>query len=107
MSCSVANEALPMTRFNSMRPAITQGAGLRRLELFLGLGAVGRVQVGGEVRAPEVVGESRARLAQLRQLRAALGDDLVLVLRRLRGGILAGIAGINHVSRGFYTFRGA
>ncbi len=44
---------------------------------------VGRVQVGRERVAPEVVREGDARLAQARELRAALGDQRVLVRGRL------------------------
>ena len=45
--------------------------------------SVGRVQVGRERIAPEVVRERDARLAQARELRAALGDQRVLVRGRL------------------------
>jgi len=39
------------------------------------------LQIGGFVLTPEVIGEWVARLAQCLQLLAALGDQLVFVLR--------------------------
>ena len=85
MSCSVAKHALPITRFSIMRPATATRIALR-LERLVAFGVVRRVQVGGERVAAEVV---RVRLpggAQLRELRAALGDDLVLVGRAAWSG---------------------
>ena len=62
-----------------------------RLELFGRLAAVGRVQVGGVLVGLEVVGKGDAlafalRLAQGLEFFAALGDQLVVVLGRGRGG---------------------
>ena len=54
-----------------------------RGEPLVALCRVGRVQVGRERIAPEIVRERDARLAQARELRAALGDQRVLVRGRL------------------------
>ena len=62
-------------------PGDHEGPRLLALELLLGLRAVRGVQVASQVRAAEIVRERLPGLAQLRELGAALGHDLVLVLR--------------------------
>ena len=84
MSCSVAKQALPITRFN--HPAGDRGADPRRLEFLVALAAVRRVQVGRERIAAEVVRERLAAAAQGGELRPPLGDDLVFVGGGRRGG---------------------
>ena len=77
ISCSVAKHALPITRFNIMRPAtatLIAWASSSSLDC-----AVLRVQVGGERIAAKVVGIGVSPRAQRRQLAAPLGDDLVFV----------------------------
>ncbi len=74
----VAKLALPMTRLAIMRPA-TVTVMRQRLQL-LGTGLVMRgMQLAGQVRAAKIIGERHALLAQLRQLGAPLGDQVVLV----------------------------
>src|SRR5262245_45836881 len=53
-----------------------------RLQLRLGLRAVVALQLGSEVRAPKIVRKRIAGGAQLAELGAPLGDDLVVVARR-------------------------
>ena len=62
--------------------------GSERFEFFGGLVAVSGAQVAEEVRANEVVRIGNARFAQLRELRATLGDDVVFFFRRFADGIL-------------------
>ncbi len=62
------------------------GLRLLALELGLVLAAMEVVQLGGEVLAAEIVGIGVAGLAQLRELRSPLGEDLVLVLQGGSGG---------------------
>jgi hypothetical protein len=53
-----------------------------RLQFLVGLAGTRLVQVGGQVGAAEVVGKGVALGAQRFELRAPLGDDLVIVVRR-------------------------
>ena len=57
-------------------------------ELLLAARAVFALQVSRPARAPEVVGEGVALRAQLSQLAAPLGDQLVLLVRAAHGLIL-------------------
>ncbi len=58
------------------------GVGLLAFELRLVLAVVERVQLCCEILAAKVVRERRAKFPQLRELAAALRDDLVFVLGR-------------------------
>ena len=60
-------------------PAGDRDGDAERFELLVGLAVVARVQVGRERVAAEVVRERLSLRAQRGELRAALGDDLVLV----------------------------
>ena len=63
MSCSVAKLALPITRLSIMRPA-TAACMVAGFQFLVRLAAAGRVQIAGEMRALEVVGEGVAAAAQ-------------------------------------------
>ncbi len=68
-----------MTRLNIMRPPTCTRVGLASQPLIVAL-AEGGVQLARQRIAPEVVGEGRGpRCAQLRELGAPLGDQLVLI----------------------------
>jgi hypothetical protein len=67
MSCSVAKDALPITRFSSMRPA-TQAVGFSASRLPLSSLPWPCVQIAREVASAEIVRERRARFAQAREL---------------------------------------
>jgi hypothetical protein len=61
---------------------------VQRLQLFVAARVVRGVQIRGERIAPEVIGKSVALATQGIEFAAALGNDLVFVRRRRRGGTL-------------------
>ena len=80
MSCSVAKLALPITRFSIMRPATATRSAIAS-SASLSLPSCAACSSPASASRRKSFGYALPARAQRRELRAALGDDLVLVRR--------------------------
>ena len=82
MSCTVAKHALPITRFSTIRPATATAMPLGSSSSF-GSAPCCACRSAASASRRKSFGKACPFAAQRRELAAALGDDLVLVLWQL------------------------